>query len=114
MVDTLLQLSGLDIGILIGAGLSLVSAVLGILITYIAFQGYRRNDSQPMMFVAVGFLLVFVVPFFIFIIPALTVVVGGVGPLAAEVSGVAGFIAEVSRVIGLLCILYGLRMPLRR
>lgn len=114
MTGILFQLSGLDIGVLFGVGLSIVSAVLGFVITYIAFQGYRRNGSRPMLFVAVGFLLVFVVPFLISIIPTLLILLGQVGPLIARLSAGAGIITEVSRVIGLVSILYGLRMPLRR
>jgi hypothetical protein len=36
------------------AGKLLVMA-LGLLISYQGFRGYRRNQSQPMLFVAVGF-----------------------------------------------------------
>ena len=35
-----------------------LSIGLGLVIAYIAFQGYRRNDSRPMLFIAVGFVLV--------------------------------------------------------
>lgn len=29
--------------------------VLGLLIAYVGYRGYRRNDSQPMLFLAAGF-----------------------------------------------------------
>jgi len=114
MIGISLQFSGLRIGILFGVGLSLVSTVLGLAITYIAFQGYRRNSSRPMLFVAVGFLFVFVIPFLLSVGPTLVVITGGGGPIIAQISAVVGIIVEVSRVLGLVSILYGLRMPLRR
>lgn len=114
MIGILLQFSGIRIGILLGVGLSLISTLLGLVITYIAFQGYRRNSSRPMLFVAIGFLFVFVIPFLLSIGPTLGVILGRFAPLIAQVSAVVGIIAEVSRVIGLVSILYGLRMPLRQ
>ena len=114
MIGSPLQFSGLGLGILLGVGLSLMSTVLGGAISYIAFQGYRRNSSRPMLFVAVGFVSVFVIPFLLSVGPTLIVITGGGGPIVARISTVAGIIAEVSRVAGLLSILYGLRMPLRQ
>ena len=114
MIGVPLQFDGLGIGILAGVGLSLVSTVLGLAIAYIAFQGYRRNSSRPMLFVAVGFLFVFVIPFLLSIGPTVAIITGRVAPIIAQISAVVGIVSEVSRVIGLVSILYGLRMPLRR
>lgn len=36
----------------------LVTMSLGLLIAYQAYRGYRRNDSPPMLFIAVGFLFI--------------------------------------------------------
>lgn len=36
----------------------LVTMALGFLIAYQAYLGYKRNDSQPMLFVAIGFALI--------------------------------------------------------
>lgn len=36
----------------------LVTMVLGIAIAYQAYRGYRRNHTLPMLYVALGFLLV--------------------------------------------------------
>ena len=36
----------------------LVTMVLGFLIAYQAYRGYRRNDSRPMLYVAIGFVLI--------------------------------------------------------
>lgn len=114
MIGSSLQLGGYGIGIVFGVGLSLLSTVLGGVIGYLAFRGYQRNNSRPMLFVAIGFAVVFVVPFLLSVGPTLLMLTVGAGPLVARVSAVAGIIAEVSRVIGLLSILYGLRMPLRQ
>lgn len=114
MINIPLQFNGIGIGILVGTGLNLLSTVLGGVITYIAFQGYRRNSSRPMLFVAGGFFFVFVVPFLLSVGSTLIVTAGGAGPIVAQISAVAGIITEISRVSGLLSILYGLRMPLRQ
>ena len=34
----------------------LLVMALGLLIAYQGFRGYRRNDSEPMLFVAMGFI----------------------------------------------------------
>ncbi|AUV84389.1 hypothetical protein C2R22_22875 (plasmid) [Salinigranum rubrum] len=35
-----------------------VTMVLGFLIAYQAYRGYRRNHSQPLLYVAIGFVFV--------------------------------------------------------
>ena len=99
----------------IAFALNLLTTVLGLVVAYIAFQGYRRSRSRPMLFVAVGFVLVFWTPVLLFasflILPEIARIAPDALGLADFVFGVAG---SVSELIGLLCILYGLRMPLRR
>lgn len=81
--------------------LSIGTTVLGLTIAYVAFRGYQRG-SRPMLFVAVGFVLVFSVPFLSF--------VGNL--LLADVSEFAfGLTSGVAKFVGLATILYGLRMP---
>lgn len=46
-------------------GLSLIATVLSGLIAYQAFRGYRRNDSKPMLYLAVGFVFITTIPFFV-------------------------------------------------
>lgn len=36
----------------------LVTLALGLIITYQAYRGYRRTGSQPLLYVAVGFLFI--------------------------------------------------------
>jgi uncharacterized membrane protein (DUF441 family) len=79
----------------------LVGAVLGLFIAYLAYRGYRRNDSRPMLFIALGFVLVLGVP--LLIVPAFYVlpIAGGQRALQAVV--------QTFEVAGLLCIIYALR-----
>jgi uncharacterized membrane protein (DUF441 family) len=79
----------------------LVGAVLGLFIAYLAYRGYRRNDSRPMLFIALGFVLVLGVP--LLIVPAFYVlpIAGGQRALQAVVQTFEG--------AGLLCIIYALR-----
>ena len=80
----------------------IVSVIIGVFIAYQAYRGYRRNDSRPMFFICLGFVLVLAVPFGIFLlywlIPA--------APIAAIIVA-----SQLSQVSGLLAILYALWMP---
>jgi hypothetical protein len=96
-------------------GLDILAGILGVTIGYVAFQAYQDNKSLPMLFVAAGFLMAFVVP--VVLVGALAVLDAGVSfsttlesalPWAIQVAG------RVSEVTGLVLILYGLAMPLRR
>ena len=68
-----------------------------------------------MLFVAVGFVLAFWTPVLLLVsfivLPEVARIAPNVLGLVDFVFGVAG---SVSQLIGLVCILYGLRMPLRR
>ena len=39
-----------------------VTIAISIAIAYVAFRGYRRNASRPMLFIAVGFVLAIALP----------------------------------------------------
>lgn len=39
-----------------------VTIAIGFAIAYVAFRGYRRNASRPMLFIAVGFVLAIALP----------------------------------------------------
>jgi len=83
--------------------LTITSTILGLAVGYLALQGYWRNRKRPMLFIAVGFFLVFWTPVLLV-----------AGPYLAPVIGpfVYGVLGEVSQILGLVSILYGLRMPL--
>lgn len=77
----------------------LLVVVLGLTIAYIAYTGYRRNESRPMLFVSLGFVLLVGVP----------AVVGSLFLVAAVGELVAGAITQASTIAGMASILYGLR-----
>jgi uncharacterized membrane protein (DUF441 family) len=83
-------------------GYELVGAVLGVVIAYLAYRGYRRNDSRPMLFVSLGFALALGVP-----------LVLTVAYLALPVRGLRvamQLVTQTVEIAGLLCIIYGLRL----
>lgn len=80
----------------------LIGAALGVVIAYIAYRGYQRNQSRPMLFVSLGFALALGVP-----------LVFTLAYLALPVTGgrvVVQFLSQTFEVVGLLCIIYGLRL----
>lgn len=100
MFGIILQIDPHILGLL-STILSLATTVLGLVVGYIAFRGYRRG-SRPMLFIAIGFVLVFWAPFLLFVV---NVLVAGLPEFTLSLIG------EVSQFGGLLCILYGLWMP---
>ena len=94
----------LQVGATTGAFLQayeMVGSALGLFIAYLAYRGYRRNDSPPMLYLAIGFGIILALP-----IPvvALTVVFPSLpGP------AVQAFV-QTLEIGGLLCIIYALRM----
>jgi len=79
----------------------LAGAVLGVVIAYIAYRGYRRNQSRPMLFVSLGFALALGLPI------GLTLVY-----VALPITGYSVAVQVINQtfeVAGLLCIIYGLR-----
>lgn len=42
---------------------TLLASLLGLVIVFQAFRGYRRNDSDSMLYLAIGFALITVAPF---------------------------------------------------
>lgn len=95
--------------------LDAMAGVLGLAVGYVAFVAYRRNESLPMLFVAAGFLLTFWAPVFIdWTLAAIRLGVDFSPAIADAVPAAADLAARTSEVIGLLLILYGLAMPIRR
>lgn len=79
-----------------------LSVLLGLAIAYIAYRGYRRNGSRPMLFVAAGFALVLGVPALLTVVLYLLLSV----PLP-----IVNTLAQGCELLGLGAILYGLWMP---
>ncbi len=84
--------------ILTVASLFLV-ALVGTVIAYQAFRGYRRNDSTSMLYLSIGLLLLTLFPFLINVF--ITTVIS-----PSQV--VTVFFENTSRLLGLLSIMYSL------
>jgi uncharacterized membrane protein (UPF0136 family) len=80
-------------------GSELLSLALALAIGYVALRGYYQNQSRPMLFVGVGFVLV---------IPVAGVLsaVGAFGPLPVAIGNA---LAQAVELLGLGSILYGLQ-----
>ena len=74
-------------------------ALIGTVIAYQAYRGYRRNDAPSMLYLAVGLLLLTLCPFLV------NVAVTTFTQLAQIVTV---FLENVSRLLGLLAIMYSL------
>ncbi|MXV63856.1 hypothetical protein GS429_17660 [Natronorubrum sp. JWXQ-INN-674] len=74
-------------------------ALIGTIIAYQAYRGYRRNDATSMLYLAVGLLLLTLCPFLINVTITTVVSPGQV---------VTVFFENVSRLAGLLAIMYSL------
>lgn len=79
-----------------------VTVILGVAISYIAYRGYRRNGSRPMLFVAAGFVLIAGIPGVIFLFLYL---------LLDIPAPIVNSLVQVSEVTGMASILYGLWTP---
>lgn len=82
---------------LLGEG---ITVVLGLVISYVAFRGYRRNRSRPMLFVSAGFLCVAGLPGVLFV--AFVIL-----PLS---QAVVSNVVQLVEILGMASILYGLRV----
>ncbi|KAB1193579.1 hypothetical protein GJR96_09015 [Haloferax sp. MBLA0076] len=78
-----------------------VSAVLGLFIARKAYQGYRRNDSTPMLLLAVGIVLLTAVPaVFSFGLSTFTTLPGSAVVLVTNLSEIAGLVAIAYSLYG--------------
>lgn len=85
----------------------IVQAIVGIGIAYIAYRGYRRNESRPMLYIAIGFILVLGVPFALYIGAFAAIAATG---LASDMQLLVVGIAEISQLLGLVAIWHALRV----
>ncbi|WIV68170.1 DUF7521 family protein [Natrialbaceae archaeon AArc-T1-2] len=74
-------------------------ALVGTLIAYQAYRGYRRNDSTSMLYLAIGLLLLTLCPFLVNVT---------VNTLFGPDWIVIVFLENVSRLLGLVAITYSL------
>jgi len=74
-------------------------ALIGTLIAYQAYRGYRRNDATSMLYLAVGLLLLTLCPFLINV---------AVNSFTGAEQIVTVFLENMSRLAGLVAITYSL------
>ncbi|MFP8958457.1 hypothetical protein ACLI4Y_17220 [Natrialbaceae archaeon A-CW3] len=84
--------------LLTGLSLLLV-AVVGTVIAIQAYRGYRRNDSEPMLYLAIGLAFLTLGPFLINVT---------LNTVASPHYTVPVFLENMSRLIGLVSITYSL------
>lgn len=87
---------------------TLVASGLGAVIVFQAYRGYRRNDSRPMLWLAIGFSLLTLAPF------TLSLLITALAPTLESESGdllvtsVLPILSRLFEISGLACILYSL------
>jgi uncharacterized membrane protein YpjA len=104
MLDAPLQLIDLETLRVVRQASEAIIVLLGLAISYIAYTAYRQNRSRPMLFIAVGFILVLFIPGVLAVILFLVL---GVSPT------IVNSVSQVSELAGLGLILYGLWTPRR-
>ena len=72
---------------------SAATAVLGLLVAWLAFQGYRRNDSPVMRGLAIGIAAIAVVPFLLELLDSLLVLSDAQALLGITLSHTVGLLA---------------------
>lgn len=104
LADFVTQATGRPSGTVAAAlqAYELVGAALGLFIAFLAYRGYRRNDSRPMLFVSLGFALALGLPLVLTLLYLVLPVTGWR----------VGFqvVVQTIEIVGLLCIIYGLRL----
>jgi hypothetical protein len=78
-----------------------VVVAISLLIAYIAYRGYRRNDSRPMLAIAAGFAVAFGGPGGIYLLSLVVPI-----PQLA-----VGIVTQTTETAGMLLILYGFVAP---
>jgi len=104
MLDTPLQLIDLETLRLVRQVSELIPMILGLAISYFAYTAYRQNQSRPMLYIAVGFVLV------LFVQLPLSLILLYLLELPTPV---LNSIVQIPEFIGLGLILYGLWVPRR-
>lgn len=91
---------------LILLSLTLVAIGMGIHIVFQAYRGYRRNESRRMLFLAIGFAFLTIVPFVI------SLFVAGIGQRVGFASRVYTVYVPIGNrvleIVGLSAIIYSL------
>ena len=104
MLDTPLQLIDLETLRTVRQASEVIPMILGLAISYFAYTAYRQNQSRPMLYIAIGFMLV------LFVQAPLALIFIYVLELPTPVLNT---LLQIPEFAGLGLILYGLWMPRR-
>lgn len=85
--------------------ISLGSVLLGLVVGYQAYRGFRRNDSRPMQYLSVGLILLTAVPFTMTFATSLAI---HRDPSLAGFRDPVFFLARSAQFLGLVLITYSL------
>lgn len=103
MLDILLQID-LETLRTVRQASEVIPMILGLAISYIAYTAYRQNQSRPMLYIAIGFILV------LFVQAPLALIFVHVLELPTPI---LNSLIQIPEFAGLGLILYGLWMPRR-
>lgn len=102
MLDAMLQSIDLETLRVVRQASEAVIVLLGLVISYFAYTAYRHNQSRPMLFIAIGFVLVLFVPGVLAVV--LFVLLEVPAPVVNSVN-------QISELAGMGLIIYGLWTP---
>lgn len=85
---------------------TLIASGLGLIIVFQAYRGYRRNDSERMLYLAAGLALITLAPFTLSLI--FTLIAPGLESKELLMSYALPISSRVLEIIGLSLILYSL------
>lgn len=88
--------------------LTLLAMVMGFIIVFQAYRGYRRHNSRPMLYLALGLALVTIAPFLLSVIFTIAGDFLSLGSFAFAY--MLPILSRCAEIIGLGCILYSLYM----
>ncbi len=86
-------------------GVSIASVVLGLIIGYQAYRGFRRNDSRSMQFLSLGLILLTAVPFTLSFTTTLAI---RLEPSLANIQQELFLVVRLIQFVGLAFITYSL------
>lgn len=84
--------------------LGILVVLLGIILVWRAYQGARRNDSRPMLLLAIGLLFITVLPSMAqMALPILSGLVTSISPIEYTI-----IVSQISEIMGIGILLYSI------
>ena len=93
----------------VALGIGLVVILLGLVISWRAYQGFRRNESRPMLLLAIGMMLITVVPTFTELVIIPWFVVRYTSPGTGAVS-LTLTVSRLCEAVGISVLLYSINI----